>query len=195
MWLATTKKWNEEKAEKFIAWLGASNVDGLRVPRGVQARNLVKYKGNLVGKHFKWISQLTVFSLHWGACNPITFDLWKAVGELGALVWYQKILDMDQYVVRSLDPSQLQRNQLNHLTCRRPTLRLRLQTYSISGRRLIQTRSWSNPNFMSSRTCLTMCAVLAPQPCMRSKGSRHQTRSFVSAASSPIATHQATISR
>ena len=99
------EKWNEDKAKKFIAWLGASNIDGLGVTHGVQARNLVNYRGNLVGKHFKWLSQLAVFSLHWGGCNPITFDLWKATGELGALVWYQKILDMDQYVVGLADPS------------------------------------------------------------------------------------------
>ena len=101
IWFSTTSKWNEEKDEKFIAWLGASNVDGLPgVPRGVQARYLVEYKNNLTGKYFKWISQLAVFSLHGVGCDPILFDLWKASGELSALVWCTKILDMDQYVVR-----------------------------------------------------------------------------------------------
>lgn len=95
-----TSKWNTEKDQKFIAWLGASDVNGLvGVPRGVQARYLVEYKNNLIGKNFKWISQLTVFNLHWGGCDPIFFDLWKATGELGALVWCTKILDMDQYTV------------------------------------------------------------------------------------------------
>ena len=110
LWTDTTSKWGEEKGEKFIAWLGASNVDGLGVTRGVQARNLVNYKGSLVGKHFKWISQLTAFNLHWGGCNPIILDLWKATGELGALIWCQKILDMDQYTVQLIDPSQLWQN-------------------------------------------------------------------------------------
>ena len=100
-WFSTTGKWNEEKDEKFIAWFGASDVDGLGgVPRGVQARYLLEYKNNLVGKHFKWISQLVIFSLHGVGCDPIIFDLWKATGELSALVWCTKILDMDQYVVR-----------------------------------------------------------------------------------------------
>ena len=80
------------------------------MPRGVQASNLVNYKKNLVGKNFKWISQLAVFSLHWGACDLITFDLWKATGELGALVWYQKILDIDQYTVGLTDLSWWKRN-------------------------------------------------------------------------------------
>ena len=99
LWALTTNRWSNEKGEKFVAWLSASNVDGLGVTRGVQARNLVNYKGSLVGKHFKWISQLAAFNLHWGACDPIVFDLWKATGELGALIWCQKILDMDQYTV------------------------------------------------------------------------------------------------
>lgn len=103
VWFTSTSKWNEEKEKKFTAWLSSCNVDGLAgVPHGVQARYLITYKNNLVGKHFRWISQLTVFSLHWGGCDPILFDLWKATGELSALVWCTKILDMDQYVVRSI---------------------------------------------------------------------------------------------
>jgi hypothetical protein len=101
LWFATAVKWNEEKGQKFVAWLGASNVDGLAsIPRGVQAGYLVKYKNSLVGKHFKWLSQLAVFNLHWGGCDPIIFDLWKATGGLCALIWCTKILNMDQYIVR-----------------------------------------------------------------------------------------------
>jgi len=101
LWFLTASKWNEEKDQEFIAWLSASDVNGLAgVPRGVQACYLVNYRNNLVGKNFKWISQLAVFSFHWGGCDPTVFDLWKATGELGALLWCTKILDMDQYVVR-----------------------------------------------------------------------------------------------
>ena len=85
LWFSTTGKWNEEKDRKFAAWLGASNVDGLPgIPRGVDAHYLIKYRNNLVGKHFKWITQLAVFNLHWGGCDPIVFDLWKATGKLCA---------------------------------------------------------------------------------------------------------------
>lgn len=103
VWFTTTDKWNEEKEKKFAACLRACNVDGLPgIPRGVQAKYLIEYRNSLVGKHFKWISQLMVFSLHWGSCDTILFDLWKATGELSALVWCTKILDMDQYAVRLL---------------------------------------------------------------------------------------------
>jgi hypothetical protein len=119
LWFATTNKWNEEKEEKCVAWLGTRNVDGLAgVPSGVQARYLIDYKNNLVGKNFKWISQLMAFSLHWGGCDPIVFDLWKATGELGTLVWCTKILDVDQYVVRMTTS---QRNlQLAHENAKTP---------------------------------------------------------------------------
>jgi hypothetical protein len=100
LWFLTTSKWNEEKAQNFIGWLGASSVDGLPgVPHGVQAHYLVNYRNNLVAKNFKWISQLTVFNLHWGGCDPVVFDLWKATGELGALLWCTKILDINQHLV------------------------------------------------------------------------------------------------
>ena len=100
-WFATTNKWNKEKEKKFAAWLGTCDVNGLAgIPRGVQASYLIEYQNNLIGKHFKWASQLMTFSLHWGGCDPMLFDLWKATGELGALVWCTKILDMNQYVVR-----------------------------------------------------------------------------------------------
>ena len=100
LWFLTTSKWNKAKDQKFIAWLNGSNIDGLPgVPRGVQAYYLIDYHNNLVGKHFKWILQLMTFNIHWGGCDPTVFDLWRATGELGALVWCTKILDMGQYMV------------------------------------------------------------------------------------------------
>jgi len=97
----TTNKWNEGKEKEFIAWLCSSDVDGLSgVLCGVQSRlTSLNTRTVLLEKHFKWISQLATFNLHWGGCNPITFDLWKATGELSALVWCAKILDMDEYTV------------------------------------------------------------------------------------------------
>lgn len=132
LWFSTTGKWNEEKDKKFVAWFSASNVNGLvGIPRGVGARYLIDYRNNLIGKHFKWISQLAVFSLHWGGCDPIVFDLWKATGELGALVWCTKILDMDQYMVRPITFNGA--TNLITETNGRLTLTPRLQTSSTYG--------------------------------------------------------------
>ena len=76
----------------------ASSLDGLSGSRE-DAKYLVKYKNNLVGRQFKFLQQLAVFHLHRDMCTDVVFDLWKATSELGALLWYPVINDMEQYLV------------------------------------------------------------------------------------------------
>jgi len=195
LWFSTASKWNEEKDQKFIAWLRASNVDGLAgVPHGVQAHYLVDFRNNLVGKNFKWISQLTVFNLHQGSCDPIVFDLWKATGELCALLWCTKILDMDQYVVTLITPI-TKPPALITTPCYRLILTSQSRMSLTYGQRLIPTASLSNPNSTFSRTFETMYVGLVLQPYTKWNLSRHQTKCSVSAASFPIITRQAMILR
>ena len=59
----------------------------------------MQYRNALVGKHFKLLQQISVFHLHDGLCSDLIFDLWKATGELGAVIWYAEITDMGQYLV------------------------------------------------------------------------------------------------
>ena len=76
----------------------ASSLDGLSCSRE-DAEYLVSYKNNLVGRQYKFIQQLAIFHLHRDMCNGLTFDLWKATSELGALLWYPVINDMEKYLV------------------------------------------------------------------------------------------------
>jgi hypothetical protein len=46
------------------------------------------------------ISRLAIFQLDDKLCSPELFELWKANGVLGALLWFPEIKDMDQYLVR-----------------------------------------------------------------------------------------------
>ena len=73
-------------------------MDGLSGSRE-DAEYLIKYKNNLVGRQFKFIQQLAIFHLHRDMCSDVVFDLWKATGELGALLWYPVINNMEQYLV------------------------------------------------------------------------------------------------
>ncbi|KAI0734930.1 hypothetical protein C8Q72DRAFT_915044 [Fomitopsis betulina] len=60
---------------------------------------MLQYKNSLVGKHFKALQQVGIFHLYGGLCESnIIRDLWKATSELGALLWYNKICDMNAYL-------------------------------------------------------------------------------------------------
>ncbi|KAF9789418.1 hypothetical protein BJ322DRAFT_1000319, partial [Thelephora terrestris] len=95
-WFYTSSPWNESKDTQFAAGLWSSSVDGLRLPP-VDSEYLVTYKNNLIGQHFKIITQLAIFHLHWVKLDQLSFDLWKSTGELNVLLWYPEIQDMAQY--------------------------------------------------------------------------------------------------
>ncbi|KAF9786365.1 hypothetical protein BJ322DRAFT_1099898 [Thelephora terrestris] len=98
VWHKTSSAWNEKKGKLFSLRMNlASSLDGLSGSRE-DAEYLIRYKNNLVGRQFKFIQQLAVFHLRRDMCNDLIFDLWKATGELGALLWYPIINDMGQYL-------------------------------------------------------------------------------------------------
>ena len=99
VWHTTNSRWDKKKDELFAARLRGSSIDGLSLPP-IRADYMLQYKNSLVGKHFKALQQVGVFHLYGGLCESnIIRDLWKATGELGALLWYNKIRDMDAYLV------------------------------------------------------------------------------------------------
>jgi len=60
---------------------------------------MLRYRNGLIGKHFKIFQQLGAFHLDDSLCTPLVFDLWKASGELGAMLWYSEIDNMELYLV------------------------------------------------------------------------------------------------
>ncbi|KAJ7302555.1 hypothetical protein DFH08DRAFT_926143 [Mycena albidolilacea] len=97
VWHETTKPWNDAQGESFAARLQSASFDGLNMAP-LRASYLVQYKNSLIGKHFKGLQQLAIFQLDETLCSPAVFELWKANGVLGALLWYPEIKNMDEYL-------------------------------------------------------------------------------------------------
>ncbi|KAJ6545514.1 hypothetical protein B0H19DRAFT_1212296 [Mycena capillaripes] len=97
VWYETTKGWNDEQGAIFAARLQSASIDGLNLPP-LRAQYMVQYKKSLIGKHYKALQQVGIFQLDAQLCSPALFELWKANGVLGALIWFPVIKNMDQYV-------------------------------------------------------------------------------------------------
>ncbi|KZT63469.1 hypothetical protein DAEQUDRAFT_741901 [Daedalea quercina L-15889] len=97
VWHFTHSSWSAKHLDFFATRLQASSVNGLNV-MPIRARYIVQYKDNLIGKHFKVLQQLGIFHLDDSMCPEIVQELWKATGELGALLWFTEIDDMDTYL-------------------------------------------------------------------------------------------------
>ncbi|KAG8783118.1 hypothetical protein FRC12_020072 [Ceratobasidium sp. 428] len=86
----------DTKVSLFEARLHSSSVNGLAMDSFL-TRYIVKYRNNLIGRHFKALMQLTVFQVH-GIASDDLFTLIKAVGSLGAVLWIPEIDNMDVYL-------------------------------------------------------------------------------------------------
>ncbi|KAG2004503.1 hypothetical protein CC2G_003056 [Coprinopsis cinerea AmutBmut pab1-1] len=98
VWHATSKGWDKKKEDVFATRLRGVSIDGLSID-SIRAQYFVRYKNSLIGKHFKSLQQVAIFCLNSDSlCSPDLFNLWKASGELGALLWFSEIRNMDEYV-------------------------------------------------------------------------------------------------
>ncbi|KAF7776568.1 hypothetical protein Agabi119p4_4961 [Agaricus bisporus var. burnettii] len=62
------------------------------------AQYIIRFKNNLIGKHFRCLQELAIFQLH-DLVRPEILTLWRTTGELGALLFYPEIRDIDEYLV------------------------------------------------------------------------------------------------
>jgi hypothetical protein len=98
LWHTTNHLWNKHKDKIYAIRLQSSSTDGLSIPP-IRAAYITQYKNSLVGKHFKILQQVGAFHLYDDLCSEIVFKLWLANSELGAMIWYHEIENMNEYLV------------------------------------------------------------------------------------------------
>ncbi|THU86067.1 hypothetical protein K435DRAFT_684434 [Dendrothele bispora CBS 962.96] len=86
---------DESQRQLFVSRLQSTDTDGLTIPP-LRAAYMMQYRNGLIGKHFKALMQTMVFHVH-GLVTPAEFEVIKAVGELGAMLWVPEIDNMEQY--------------------------------------------------------------------------------------------------
>ncbi|KAJ3509005.1 hypothetical protein NLJ89_g5450 [Agrocybe chaxingu] len=96
VWHMVNVSWTDADRAIFAIRLQATDLDGLTVPP-LRAAYMIQYRNGLIGKHFKTLMQTMAFHLH-GIISPAQFELVKAVGALGSVLWVHEIDDMKQYL-------------------------------------------------------------------------------------------------
>jgi hypothetical protein len=83
--------------ETFQAWLNSIDTDGLNIPK-MQPDYMCQYKGGLIGKHFKTISQVLAFVVY-DLVPKEVLEAWLIIGWLTVLLWHTEIKDIESYLV------------------------------------------------------------------------------------------------
>ncbi|KAI0828596.1 hypothetical protein BC628DRAFT_1428616 [Trametes gibbosa] len=79
----------------FQARLNSLSRIGLKIPN-IMADYMCRYRGALIGKHFKTISQVMVFAVC-GLVAQSLQDAWLCIGRLTVLIWETNITDIKVY--------------------------------------------------------------------------------------------------
>ncbi|TFK45608.1 hypothetical protein OE88DRAFT_1715312 [Heliocybe sulcata] len=91
--------WVLEKSGKFHSFqthLNSLNQDGLNIPN-IMGDYMCRYRGGLIGKHFKTLSQVMAFAVH-GLVDRKLQGAWDALGRLTVLIWATGIVNMETHI-------------------------------------------------------------------------------------------------
>ncbi|KAI6008573.1 hypothetical protein EDC04DRAFT_2871468 [Pisolithus marmoratus] len=89
----------------FQTRLESINKDGLN-SLTLHANYIVRYKGGLVGKHFKSLTQVMPYLIY-DLVPQIVLEGWSIIGRLIVLLWHTSIEDTESYLVSALPLSTL----------------------------------------------------------------------------------------
>lgn len=81
----------------FQTRLQSVDTDGLNAPC-LNAGYICHYKGSLIGKHFKSLSQVMPFIIY-DLVPSTVLNAWTIMGELVVLIWHTKVLNTEVYLV------------------------------------------------------------------------------------------------
>ncbi|KAJ7215095.1 hypothetical protein B0H12DRAFT_961151, partial [Mycena haematopus] len=95
VWHISHTPWSAEKKKTYSIRLQATETEGLSI-HAIRANYIMQYAGYLIGRQFKTIVQTAVFHLH-DLVSEDQFTMWKAIGELSALLWFPEIRNLAQY--------------------------------------------------------------------------------------------------
>ncbi|KAJ7213145.1 hypothetical protein GGX14DRAFT_360997, partial [Mycena pura] len=96
VWHVLHSKWSPTQKKMYALRLQSTETHTLSI-HAVRTSYSMRYAGSLIGRQFKTLIQSNMFHMH-GLIWDKKFLAWRAVGKLGALMWFTEIRNMEEYL-------------------------------------------------------------------------------------------------